>query len=159
MDSAFRLLDPGELVDGELRLVLVEEDPGVPDRGQVPEYVFEMRRSSTPDCIGQLRLRIGQLPFYVSHIVYSVSPEHRGQHFASRACRLVLALAKRHGIDELSITCLPENEASKRTCELAGADYIGIINVPDEGVDDYHKTIDMKCKFILRTDSGPKKTV
>ena len=159
MNTSFRFLDPGELVDGELSLVLVKKDPGVPERGRVPEYVFEMRRSSTPVKIGQLRLRIGQLPFYISHIVYSVSPEHRGHHFASRACRLVVGLANRHGMDELSITCLPENASSKRTCELAGAVYIGIIDVPDEGVDDYHKTIDKKCKYILRTDLEPNKAV
>lgn len=132
--------------------MLVRKDPGVRKRGLVPEYVFEMRRSGTPGAVGELRLRIGQLPFYVSQLVYSVSPEHRGQHFASRACRLVVGLAKRHGIDELSITCLPDNAASKRTCELAGAVFIGIIDVPDEGVDDYHRTIDRKCRYTLRTD-------
>lgn len=152
MKPSFEFLEPGELVDEDLSLVLVRKDPGVRKRDLVPEYVFEMRRSGTPGRVGELRLRVGQLPFYVSQLVYSVSPEHRGQHFASRACRLVVGLAKRHGIDELSITCLPENAASKRTCELAGAVFIGTIDVPDEGVDDYHQAIDKKCRYILRTD-------
>ncbi len=55
-------------------------------------------------------------------------------------------------MSKLAITCLVDNAASKRTCELAGAEFAGIVKVPDDGVDEYHKKIDRKCKYFLRTD-------
>ena len=69
---------------------------------------------------------------YGGHVAYGVRPEYRGAHFAGRALRLLMPLARRHGLCELWITCNPENIASRRTCEFAGAELIGIVDLPPE---------------------------
>lgn len=152
MKNEFTFFDVGDLADDDLELVLSRTYPGNPERGHVPEYIFDMRHPGSSENMGEIRLRVGEVPVYVSHISYSVFPEHRGNHYAARSCRLVARLAKRHSMSELAITCLVNNAASKRTCELAGAEFVGIVKVPDEGVDEYHKKIDQKCKYVLRTD-------
>ena len=152
MKTEFTFRDPGELVDGDLQLVLVRKHPGDPARGYVPEYIFDMRRVGHPGRIGEIALKIGDLLEYVGHLQYCVLPEHRGHRSASRACRLLVPLARQHGMAEIVVTCLPDNAASKRTCELAGATFVGMVDVPDEGVDDYHKNIECKCKYILKTE-------
>jgi tagatose 1,6-diphosphate aldolase len=157
MKTEFIFLDPRELMDDDLHLVLVRKHPGDPARKYVPEYTFEMRHTGSSEKIGEIRLRIGDLPEYIGHISYGVLKPHRGHHYAARACKLIAQLARRHGVSELSITCLPDNAASKRTCELAGASFVGMVDVPDEGVDDYHKNIDCKCKYILKTEEMDNK--
>ena len=146
----FTFMDPGELVDDDLELVLVRRYPGDPEKAHVPEYIFEMRHTGCAEIIGEIRLRIGALPDYIGHLTYSVLPEHRGRRYAARSCRLVASLARRHGMDEMVITCLPDNVASRRTCELAGAEFAGIVKVPSEGVDAYHRNVDCKCRYILK---------
>lgn len=110
--------------------------------GHVPEdrwpgYYFWMRlaASSHPAVPfgGTLSLRIGQdadLITYWGHIGYGVFPPARGHHYAARACRLVLPLARKHGLKELWITCNPDNLASRRSCEYAGAELVEVVDVP-----------------------------
>lgn len=114
--------DPGVLWDGELELVLVETCAAIPEKGWVPEYKFEMRHESG-EKVGSLRFRTyltEQLASYGGHIGYEVEPEYRGASFAARSCRLLFPLAARHGIEELLITCAPDNVASRRTIEKIG---------------------------------------
>ncbi|MGC4032889.1 MAG: GNAT family N-acetyltransferase [Tepidisphaeraceae bacterium] len=89
-----------------------------------PGYHFWMRLSplSEPPVpfAGTVSLRLGdddELKRYWGHIGYGVFPPARGQHYAERACRLILPLAKKHGLEELWITTNPDNIASRRTCE------------------------------------------
>ena len=151
LQGDFQFIDPGELVDGALKLVLVERKPGNAEMKRVPEYRFHMRLDSSGDPIGAIVLRVGDLPEYIGHIGYDVEPDHRGHHFAARSLKLIRDLARHHGMDEIVITCLPENTASVRTCELAGARFAGMVAIPDEVDDDYHKSISEKCRYVLST--------
>ena len=131
--GCFRFLDPGELRDDELVLHLAATRAADPARGWVPYYVFHILCGKTGDRAGEIHLRIGNtehMRMYGGHVAYGVRPEHRGRHYAGRALRLVLPLARRHGLAELWITCNPENVASRRTCEYAGAVLIGIVDLP-----------------------------
>ena len=90
-----------------------------------------------PDVVigGSISLRIGHslnLDRYLGHIGYHVLPPARGHHFAERACRLILPLARAHGHEHLWITCNPDNLASRRTCERLGARYVDVVNVPKD---------------------------
>ena len=67
---------------------------------------------------------------YAGQVGYVVEPAHRGHRYAERACRLIMPLAKRHGMDSLWITCQPDNMASRRTLERLGAECVGIFDVP-----------------------------
>jgi tagatose 1,6-diphosphate aldolase len=41
-------------------------------------------------------------------------------------------LAVRHGLSELWITCNPDNIASRRTCEAAGAELVEVVDLPPQ---------------------------
>jgi len=148
--SAFEFLDPGPLIDGDLELVLVEQRPADPARNRVPAYGFRMRLPGVEEA-GQITLRIGNpehLVRYGGHLGYAVNPEHRGHHYAARACRLLLPLARQHGLQTIWITCNPDNWASRRTCELAGAVLVEIVDLPEDN-DMYRKGERRKCRYRL----------
>lgn len=116
-----QFFNPGVLKDGELELVLVETRVGDPGKGRVPEYKFEMRRKGMK--AGSLGFRIyltEALALYGGHIGYDVEPADRGANFAARSCKLILPLVARHGINELLITCAPDNVPSRKTIEAIG---------------------------------------
>ena len=145
----FQFLDPGPLNDDELELVLVETTPGDPSREWLPAYVFEMRVGGRK--AGGLNLRIGNthnIVMYGGHIGYGVEPEHRGHHCAERACRLILPLAKAHGLDPIWITCNPDNIPSRRTCERLGAELVEIVPLPEDN-DQYLDGDREKCRYKL----------
>ncbi|MBN1548516.1 MAG: GNAT family N-acetyltransferase, partial [Syntrophaceae bacterium] len=121
----FKFLNPGQLVDDDLELVLVERYPGDPAINYAPAYLFKMVLAGGNEEIGRIQLRISNTDHivqYGGHFGFSVQPEHRGHRYAARACRLLLPLARRHGFEVLWITCNPDNLASRRTCELAGGE-------------------------------------
>jgi len=148
MSKEFKFLDTTGLSDDDLHLELVGKYPGNPHLG----HTFEMRNAVTKKKMGQIGLKIGPLPEYIGHLSYEVLEPFRGHRYAARACRMLARFAMRHGVAELAITCLPDNAASKRTCELAGARLLGTVKVPSVGVDDYHRGIDYKIKYVLSTD-------
>jgi tagatose 1,6-diphosphate aldolase len=147
----FQFLDPGELRDDDITLHLFATRPADPVRGWVPYYVFHIMIAGTERRAGEVQLRIGDtehLRLYGGQIAYGVRPEYRGQHFAARAVRLLLPLARRHGFTELWITCNPDNIASRRTCELAGAEFVEIVDLPPH-VDMYQEGERQKCRYRL----------
>jgi tagatose 1,6-diphosphate aldolase len=61
---------------------------------------------------------------------------------------LLLPLARRHGLKDLWITCNPDNLASRRTCELAGAEFVEIVDLPaNSGM--YRRGDRQKCRYRL----------
>ena len=82
---------------------------------------------------GTINLRLGggeAMARYVGHVGYAVFPPCRGRHLAERSTRLLLPLARHHGLAEISITCDPDNAASRRTIERLGGRLIETVDVP-----------------------------
>lgn len=155
--NGFVFFNPSDLNDGVVRLKLVETQQADSVRGWVPYYVFHIYCMTSDNRAGEIHLRIGNtehMRLYGGHVAYGVRPEYRGHRFAARALRLVVSLASRHGLDELWITCNPENIASRRTCEVAGAELVGIVTLPP-GIDMYQEGERYKCRYRL-VCSAPK---
>ena len=151
MVSMFHFHDPGPLSDDGLVLVLREEYPGDPAINYVPAYKFKMQLRDQPEEIGNIELRVGNtdsIVLYGGHIAYGVEPPYRGHHYAARACRLLLPLARSHGLTTIWITCNPDNFASRRTCELAGATLVEIVDLPEDN-DMYQRGERQKCRYRL----------
>jgi predicted acetyltransferase len=147
----FQVLDPGELADGDVVLRLAAAQPADPVKGWVPCYTFHIVSVATGSAAGAIRFRVGNsenLRLYSGHVGYDVEPEFRGYHFAARALRLIMPLARLHGLSELWITCSPENTASRRTCEIAGAEFIEIVDLPPH-LDMYQRGDRRKCRYRL----------
>ncbi len=133
MTEDFTFLDPGEVVDGDLDLVLVRDVPAEPVKGYVPAYEFEMRSRSGGTVMGNLRFCVGDpdtVLKYPCHVGYDVKPEFRGHRYASRSVRLILPFARAHRLTRLWVSCDPDNVASPKTCERAGAKLCGMSEVP-----------------------------
>ncbi len=150
-DENVQFLDPGELVDADLRLVLRERRSADPVRGYVPAYLFDMVRDGTGQVMGYISLRIGHSEYierYAGHIGYRVEPLHRGRHYAERATRLLLPLAKAHGLRPLWITVTPDNLPSRRTCERLGCEMVEIVDLPPD-TEMYAMGERQKCRYRL----------
>ncbi len=149
--AVFKFHNPGKLIDGELELTLVEKYPGNPTIDYVPAYRFRMTLVGQDREVGHIELRIGDthhIVMYAGHIGYRVAPEHRGHRYAARSCRLLLPLARSHGLKTLWITCNPDNVASRRTCELAGARLVETVDLPED-TDMYQEGERQKCRYRL----------
>lgn len=132
-------------------LRLREIGPAIPEKGWVPAYHFTIARVPSHDPVGLLSLPVGSAEFlrlYAGHVGYAVAEPHRGQRYAVRALRLVAPLAWRLGLEPLWITCDPGNLASRRTCELAGAELVETVALPP-GNDMYERGDRFKCRYRL----------
>jgi len=144
-------LVPDKLVDGDLILVLSQDSFNNRSYSEYITYRFKMLNEVDQKEVGRIDLRIGNsenLIRYLGHIGYHVQPEHRGNHYAARATRLLLDLARNNGMDELWITCNPDNTASRKTCELAGATFIEVVDVPRNS-DFYRAGEYRKCRYRI----------
>lgn len=91
----------------------------------VATYFFRMVHLQTGEELGNINLRVGSTPHiecYAGHVGFSVHEAHRGHRYAARSIALLGPIAKEIGFASLWITCDPENVASRRTLELAGAE-------------------------------------
>ena len=134
MKMPFRFINPGKLVDDDLKLVLVKKTPVDPVTGYSPCYHFEMRRCNHTGAIGIIRLRIDSTAKmrYPGHIGYEVKPRFRGHRYAARSCRLVLPLARDHRLQSVWLTVDPKNIPSQKTCKIISAEYIETVRIPKD---------------------------
>jgi predicted acetyltransferase len=142
-------LNPGALQDRDLRLELAEFAPHAVHR--VPTYHFRMIDAQSGQEAGGINLRLGwddNLTLYAGHFGYGVHDAFQGRRYASRSVALLKPLARRHGFTELWITCNPENAASRRSCELAGAELVEIVDLP-ESSQYYARGMRQKCRYRL----------
>lgn len=150
------LSEPGDLSDGEIRLVLQQTTPADPAGGVVPAYHFYIVRVADDARAGRISLRVGHTEWilrYAGQIGYGVEPAYRGHRYAAKACRLLVPLARRHGLEELWITVNPDNTPSRRTCEILGAEMVEIVDVP-VGTDMHKKGDRRKCRYRLPVSGG-----
>lgn len=137
------------LIDGDLQLALVEYSPHPVHKA--PAYRFRMIHPQTGEELGSINLRPGSSPhieLYAGHIGYTVHPAHRGHRYAARSVRLLLPFARRLGLEVLWITCDPENTSSRRSAELAGAEFVEIVDVP-AGCIIHQSGHKRKCRYRL----------
>lgn len=104
-------------------------------RDDVPAYYFaiELRGSGAP--VGRILLRLDSDPsirLYAGNIGYEVDRAHRGRGHAARAIGLLRPIAAFHRVAELWIVTSPDNLASRRTVERAGAEYVDTRPMPPD---------------------------
>jgi tagatose 1,6-diphosphate aldolase len=145
------------LHDDTLRLVLKKELIGRAAIDRVPAYLFEIRLMETHDVVGEIDIRLGDtdyLQMYAGQLGYHINPPFRGQRFAARACLLVREVALQYGMTDVWITCNPENLASRRTCELIGAQFVEEVRVP-WATELFWRGDRCKCRYHWNLNSPP----
>lgn len=142
------------LSDQEIDLILTSTKQANDLLGYVPAYYFDIRLHNDDTCIGKIDVRIGhnQNTYFGGNIGYEVDEAYRGNGYAYKAVLLVVALAKDHQMKKVTITCNPENHASRRTAEKAGGQLIEIIDLPVDN-DMYQAGERQKCRYEIQLDN------
>ena len=144
---------PG-LVDDDLTLRLVENVPADHRRGFSPCYEFNAINTLSGAIMGEISLRVGRTHherYFRGNIGFHIYEAFRGHRYAARSCRLLIPIAKYHHLDALWITCNPDNYASKRSIELAGAEYVETVTMPEDYpyIEYYFTDSRVKCRYRL----------
>lgn len=124
-------IEPGELTDGEISLVLAKKSPAIPEKKWVPSYEFDIVKGGAK--IGHVGLRIGYTDglYYGGQIGYGVDEAFRGRGYAGRACELIKPVMRAHGMKIALITNDVNNAASRRVCEKLGARHVRAAALPE----------------------------
>jgi len=120
-----------ELSDGVIHLKCTVKRVAIPEKKWVPSYDFCICKGH--EKVGEINLRIGYTDglYYGGQIGYTIDSIHRGNGYATRACRLLRAVAKAHNMEKLLITNRNTNFASGRVCEKLGARLLRIVRTPE----------------------------
>ena len=125
--------DTGFLSDDEITLKLIKTCEAQPEKQWLPAYYFDI---CLPDgtIAGHCDLRIGhnEKTCIGGNIGYRMDEQYRGHHYAAKTCRLLFQLAKKHGMEYLIITCVPDNAPSYKTCEACGGRLLEIADIPED---------------------------
>ena len=129
-----RCENPADWLDENARYMKRET---VPD-GRVPATQFVYVRERDGRIVGMIQVRHefnDYLAKYGGHIGYSVRPDERRKGYAARMLQEVLPTCRTLGLDRVMITCLTDNEGSRRTILKNGGVYECTVHEPDENVD------------------------
>jgi tagatose 1,6-diphosphate aldolase len=129
------------VVRDEIKLHLTEKNPG--DEHMLPFHYFDIVR--TDAVVGKVSLRFGNNfhSYYNGHVGFEIYPEYRGNNYAFQAVTQILDVAKKHGMDEIYLTCKQSNAASRRIFDKLGAEFIEVVKIPPEcffyrdGIEEY----------------------
>lgn len=127
----FQFLNKFDIISGgEIALKISQKYDG--DDELLPFYYYDIYVKDT--AVGKISIRIGNNyhSYYNGNIGYEVDKLHRGNNYAYKACKLVLQVAKAHGMNELILTCDESNIASYKTIEKLGSDLIEIVKPPKD---------------------------
>ena len=135
----------GEVVDLRYRY---ETDENTAYDG-IPTVYYDIYLHDTTERVGSidLRLKMNEEMYYYGHIGYNITPKHRGHHYSYEACKVLFKEAKEeYGLDELFITCNPDNIASYKTLQRLNGELVEVVQVPKEH-ELYKRGDKMKCIF------------
>lgn len=137
---------PGMSMDGGGSLIRFERtqdwldylallsDPETVPEGKVPSRQFIYLREADEKMVGilQIRYQLNEtVATYFGHIGYSVAPSERRKGYATSMLAAALPHAKAIGLDRVLITCLPDNEGSRRTILRNGGVYESTVHEPE----------------------------
>ncbi len=118
-------------------------------QSDVPRYQFKIALHGKPEKIGYVALKIAfsdNMVKYYGQISYEIQEPYRGHGYAAKACRLVKQVAIDHHMDVVWICVVPENIASRKTCERIGCTFVEMITLPPQD-DFYKKGTHQVCRY------------
>ena len=138
-----------EYTDGVIDLIPLHIGPPDPELHFGHEQIWRITLHNNRKEIGQISYRDGEsrCVYYYGHIGYHIDPPYRGNHYAVRACRLIRGEIRMSGKSSAVITCDPDNQGSRRTCERIGCLLEGEVYVPEE-LQKKHQLSAVKCRYI-----------
>lgn len=140
----------GDVVDLKVRYETTEET----STDGIPTIYYAILLHSTKQRVGtiDLRLKMNEDMYYYGHIGYGINPKFRGNHYSYEACKMVLKEAKQtYGLNEVYITCNPDNIASYKTLQKLNGELVEVVQVP-KGHELYRRGDKMKCIFRYKIE-------
>lgn len=115
----------------------------------IPTVYYDIVLHDTTIRIGSidLRLKMDLNMYYYGHVGYGIAYKYRGHNYSYEACKLLFKEAKeRYKLDELILTCNPENVASYKVLKKLNGELIEVVQVPKDH-ELYRQGDKMKCIF------------
>ncbi|MBK1881959.1 GNAT family N-acetyltransferase [Luteolibacter pohnpeiensis] len=122
---------PETLSLGEVTLRLARVVSGEPSRGFVPYFHFRIIAADGSD-VGHINFRVGDTEHVrvcAGHVGFEIAESFRGHGYALQACRAIAPFV-RSVCEAVTITCDPDNLASRRTIERLDAQFVDEVAVP-----------------------------
>ena len=138
-----------EYTDFVIDLIPMHFTPPEPAMGFGREQIWRITLHNSRKEIGQISYRDGESSciYYFGHIGYHIEPPYRGNHYAKRACLILKKEIRLSGKTSVVITCDPDNEPSRKTCEGLGCLWEGIVAVPEE-IRRRYDISSYKCRYV-----------
>lgn len=116
--------------DPDLSLKIIEKNYG--DDTILPFYWYEI--ISDGKAVGKISIRIGNNfhSYFNGHVGYEIDEQFRGNKLSLKALKLVLPVAKFHGMNSIYLTCSSSNMASKKIISMSGAVFLEEVVPPKE---------------------------
>lgn len=127
------LIPPENLSFEKVTLRFAQVFPGDSSRGFVPKYHFRILIANGSD-VGHINFKVGDTPHVLicaGHIGFGILEPFRGNRYALQACHAIAPFV-RSVYRTVTITCDPENHASRRTIQLLGASFVDEVPVPPD---------------------------
>ena len=135
MGVDFNFQERFRFVKGDvLSLSLISFAPG--NGPELPFYWWSIVEKRTGENVGKISLRLGHNyhSYWNGNVGYEVDEPYRGNHYAAIALKMVLPIAKAHGMDHLFVSCDENNAASYKTIERCGGSLLEISYPPKDWV-------------------------
>lgn len=120
----------------------------------IPTVYYDIISNDTNSKVGSidLRLTVEGFMYYYGHVGYNIIKKYRGNNYAYYACKVLFKIARdEFNINELIITCSPENKASYRILTKLGGEIVELVDVPS---DHTLYILGEKKKYIFRFDNS-----
>lgn len=108
-----------------------------PEQNDLVTLLFCVRKSDSK-ILGSIQIRHEMDEFkrlYSGHIGYSVRPSERRKGYATRILKFAVDYCRTLGIKDINISCMTDNEASRRTILANGGKYRDTVHFHSEQLD------------------------
>jgi len=123
------------------------------DNDNPPTYRFCIKKHNDNGIVGRCSFRVGdtgnQHIKYGGNIGYDIDEPYRGNKYSLKACKLLRIFAKTHGMQSVYITCDLGNKASRRICELLGANFVTILDLPEDDYNYINNGVKQHCVYEM----------
>ena len=108
-----------------------------PEQNDLVTLLFCVRKSDSK-ILGSIQIRHEMDEFkllYSGHIGYSVRPSERRKGYATRILKFAVDYCRTLGIKDINISCMTDNEASRRTILANGGKYRDTVHFHSDQLD------------------------
>ncbi|WP_162140239.1 GNAT family N-acetyltransferase [Haploplasma axanthum] len=113
-----------EIKNDKIMLKIIEKNQG--NENTIPFYYYDIYLLNTNKQIGKISIRIGNdySSYYNGNIGFEINKDDQGNNYSYHASKLVIEVAKYHGMEYLNLSCEHDNIASSKIIEKLGSVFI-----------------------------------